>query len=178
MAPRASADFDLAVTGGRLVDSEAGTVTSADVGIRAGRIAAIEEDIDAADAQSTIDATGDYITPGLVDLHAHVNWRTAPAAIHADPYAARSGVTTWVDAGSANATTVEALREYVISTSKVYLLRWPRSTFLLMAACRWSTRKTRKIRLRIFVSAWKSPARQLRKFLVKQCQKNNFGSLQ
>jgi dihydroorotase len=62
-------------------------------------------------AAQTVDLTGKLITPGLVDLHTHVfagggYWGIDPA-----PIAWRSGVTTWVDAGSTGAYNFPAFRE-------------------------------------------------------------------
>ena len=54
---------------------------------------------------------GCWSRPGLVDLHTHVGpgyWGIEP-----DPVAWRSGVTTWVDAGSAGAYTLDGLRRVV-----------------------------------------------------------------
>ena len=64
--------FYLKIRGGRIVNAW-GSVT-ADVAIRDGRIAAIGEDMPA--AQETIDAGGALILPGIVDAHAHCNGGT------------------------------------------------------------------------------------------------------
>jgi cytosine/adenosine deaminase-related metal-dependent hydrolase len=39
---------------------------------RGGKVAAIAERIDPADALKTVDVSGLYVTPGLVDIHTHV----------------------------------------------------------------------------------------------------------
>jgi len=60
------------------------------------------------DAHTVVDVPGLLITPGLIDLHTHVGpgyWGIDP-----DPIAWYSGVTTWVDAGSAGAYTLDGLR--------------------------------------------------------------------
>ena len=41
---------------------------------------------------------GQLVTPGLIDLHTHCYWGTTYWGIEADPVAARSGVTTWLEA--------------------------------------------------------------------------------
>jgi dihydroorotase len=54
------------------------------------------------------------LTAGLIDLHTHVGpgyWGIAP-----DPIAWYTGVTTWVDAGSAGAYTLDGLRRVVATT--------------------------------------------------------------
>ncbi|GGN47678.1 dihydroorotase [Actinoplanes campanulatus] len=88
--------FDLLLTGG---DQE--------LGIRDGRIAAVGAGLPH-DARRVVDVTGCLVTPGLIDLHTHVGpgyWGIDPDAV-----AWRSGVTTWVDAGSAGAFTLAGLR--------------------------------------------------------------------
>ena len=89
--------WDLLLTGG----------DQGDIAIHNGRIAAIGPDLPR-DAHQIIDVTGRLVTPGLIDLHTHVGpgyWSIDP-----DPIAWHSGVTTWVDAGSAGAYTLAGLR--------------------------------------------------------------------
>ena len=114
--------YDTVIAGGRVADPEAGRIGFADVAIDRGRIAAIDARIPATAARQVVDATGAIVAPGLVDLHAHVAWRLNPLAVDADALAASGGVTTWVDAGSAYATTIEGFREYVIARSAVRIL--------------------------------------------------------
>lgn len=61
--------YDLAITNGVLV-SPSGR-TAADVGVRDGRIAAIVAPGTALDAQRTIDASGQHLLPGVIDVHSH-----------------------------------------------------------------------------------------------------------
>jgi dihydroorotase len=102
--------FDLVITGGRVVDPAGAGVLSADVGVRDGRIAAVAPGLTGA---TVVDASGLVVTPGLVDLHTHVLPRFTYWGIDPDPLAARSGVTTWVDAGSAGAYAMDGFREDV-----------------------------------------------------------------
>lgn len=60
-------NFDLIVKGGRLLDGRA-----ADIGIAAGRIAAIEPSIEA-EAGRTVDASGCLVSPPFVDPHFHMD---------------------------------------------------------------------------------------------------------
>ncbi|MGE3833919.1 MAG: amidohydrolase family protein [Acidimicrobiia bacterium] len=62
--------FDLVVKGGRVLDGTGGPAMVADIGIRDGRIAAIEPRLDA-EAGEVIDATDRMVTPGFVDVHCH-----------------------------------------------------------------------------------------------------------
>ena len=105
--------FDVLIAGGEVLDPGAGISGRNDVAIRDGRVAAIAPNIDRAQATQVIDASGQYVTPGLVDLHTHVYWGTTFWGIEADPVAARSGVTTWLDVGSAGAYNFPGFRRYV-----------------------------------------------------------------
>ena len=61
------ADYDLVIRGGTVVT--AADTYRADIGIRAGRIAAIGDRLDGGD---TLDAGGLYVMPGGVDTHCHI----------------------------------------------------------------------------------------------------------
>ena len=63
--------YDLAIKGGTVVDGTGKAGYQADVGIRAGRIAAIGR-LDEA-AKSTVDAEGHVVAPGFVDGHTHMD---------------------------------------------------------------------------------------------------------
>ncbi|MCM4079090.1 amidohydrolase family protein [Paractinoplanes hotanensis] len=78
-----------------------------DVAVTGGVIAAVGPSLPR-DARVVADVTGRLVTPGLIDLHTHVGpgyWGIDP-----DPIAWRTGVTTWVDAGSTGAYTLDLLR--------------------------------------------------------------------
>ncbi len=61
----------LVIRGGRVLDPASNRDEKADVLIDAGRIAAIGASLDAPGAE-VIDATGCWVAPGFVDLHAHL----------------------------------------------------------------------------------------------------------
>jgi len=78
-----------------------------DVAVQGGKIAATGKGLPRGDALTVVDVGGLLVTPGLIDLHTHVGpgyWGIEP-----DPIAWFTGVTTWVDAGSAGAYTVDGL---------------------------------------------------------------------
>jgi dihydroorotase len=111
--------FDLLVKGGEVIDPAAGYSGRLDVGIKRNRVVTVERDIPADAAFRVIDATDQYVTPGLVDLHSHVYRSASHSGVHADSIASRTGVTTWVDAGSAGALTLSGLREFIIKHAEV-----------------------------------------------------------
>src|SRR5262249_4863392 len=102
--------FDVLIRGGEVVDPGGGDEGRLDVAISRGRIAAVDREIPADAAFRVVDATGQIVTPGLVDLHAHVFHKVTYWGIDPDPVASASGVTTWNDAGSAGALTLPGLR--------------------------------------------------------------------
>ena len=70
----------------------------------------------------TVDLTGMLVTPGLVDLHAHLYPGVSHYGIEPDKHCLGRGVTTAVDAGSAGAQTFPGLRRYVIERSSTRIL--------------------------------------------------------
>ena len=102
--------FDLLIRGGEVVDPGGGREGRLDVAIRRGRIAAVDHGIPADAAAEVIDAGGRHVTPGLVDLHTHVYRGVTFWGIDADAVAWRTGVTTFLDAGSAGAFTLQGFR--------------------------------------------------------------------
>jgi dihydroorotase len=114
--------FDLLIKGGEVVDPGAGLTGELDVGISRGRIAAVAPDLPTEASAQVIDAGGRIVTPGLVDFHTHVFRGATFWAVDPDAYASRTGVTTWVDAGSPGAYTLDGFREFVVERSTVRIL--------------------------------------------------------
>ena len=117
-----SADFDLLIRGGTVIDPAEGINGRRDVGIRDGTIVSVAADLPATGARRVVDATGLLVTPGLIDLHAHVFFRVNPNSIEATPLAARSGTTTMVDPGSGGAATFDAFRHYIVANAACRVL--------------------------------------------------------
>jgi dihydroorotase len=103
--------YDLLLTGGDVLDVGGGNVGRLDVAVTGGRIAAVGPDLPRT-AGTVVDVTGRLVTPGLVDLHTHVYPGAGYWGIDPDPVAWCSGVTTWVDAGSAGAHSLAGLRAF------------------------------------------------------------------
>src|SRR3954449_9212047 len=113
--------YDLLIRGGIVIEPVSGQQVASDIAVSSGRIAAIAPDLSVAEAVQVVDASGQYVTPGLVDLHTHCYWGAPYWGIEADPVAARSGVTTWLDAGSAGAYSFAGFRRYAVDVSRARL---------------------------------------------------------
>src|SRR5207253_7336336 len=127
--------YDLLLKGGHVIDPANRVDGVMDVAVSNGKIVAVEKSIPAAQAGKVIDASGLYVTPGLIDIHFHIghggaplNWfapesraHIAPLGIPAD-IALQSGVTTVVDAGTAGAETFLQEKEEVIDRAKIRVL--------------------------------------------------------
>src|SRR5947209_1678500 len=113
--------YELLIRGGIIIESASGQQIASDIAVSSGRIAAIAPDLPVAEAAQVVDASGQYVTPGLVDLHTHCYWGATYWGIEADPVAARTGVTTWVDAGSAGAYSFPGFRRYAVEASRTHM---------------------------------------------------------
>ena len=63
--------LDLILKGGHLIDPANQIDAGRDVGIKDGKIARVAEEIPPGDAPRSIDLSGLFITPGLIDMHLH-----------------------------------------------------------------------------------------------------------
>ena len=127
--------YDLLIKGGHVIDPANHLDAVMDVAVSGGKIAAVEKDIPAATAGKVVDASGLYVTPGLIDIHFHIgvggaplNWFDPEARYHEGPLgipadiALESGVTTIVDAGTSGAQTFLQEKEWVMDHAKVRVL--------------------------------------------------------
>src|SRR5437016_9975436 len=110
--------FDLVIKGGDVLDPSQSLRGKRDIGIRWGAIEAIENDIPAARAAKTIDASGKLVTPGLIDLHSHVYPYGSAIGIPADELAQFQCTTTMGSAGDAGVNNLAALRRYIVAQSR------------------------------------------------------------
>jgi len=102
--------YDLMLTGGEVLDPAAGLRGIMDIGIAGGKIVAVAPSLPANEARRTISAKGRLVTPGLVDMHAHVFVNAHDMGGRTDCFCQASGVTTLCDAGSAGSATFAGLR--------------------------------------------------------------------
>jgi dihydroorotase len=111
----------LLLKNGGVLDPGAGLSGRLDVRVRDGVIAAVAADL-APEDDTVIDIGGRLVVPGLIDLHAHCFVGASDFGPRTDDMARSTGVTTWVDGGSAGAGTFEGMREWVLSRSRVRML--------------------------------------------------------
>jgi len=106
--------FDVLISGGRVIDPASGRDGVMDVGIAAGRVAQVGPRLEAQATTTVIDASGQVVTPGLIDLHTHVfGWATG-FGLDVDDVGVNAGVTTAVDMGSTGTWHFPILKAYVI----------------------------------------------------------------
>lgn len=122
--------YDLLVKGGHVIDPRNQINTVMDVAVAEGKVAQVAASIAASQARVVVEASGLYVTPGLIDIHAHVYYGTDPNAylgngmssVPPDGFTLRSGVTTAVDAGGSGWRTFEHFKEQVINRSRTRVL--------------------------------------------------------
>ncbi|MFC0272622.1 amidohydrolase/deacetylase family metallohydrolase [Metabacillus herbersteinensis] len=108
---------------GLVIDPETATIEKKDVGILNGVFAPIEEVRNlAGDMIKYIDASGYYIAPGFIDLHAHIFKEYTDLGIEADLVGVKQGVTTIVDAGSSGYDNYHLFKETIIEKSQTEIL--------------------------------------------------------
>jgi dihydroorotase len=122
--------FDLLIRNGHVIDVKNTIDRQTDVAIAAGKIAAVADGIDPSLAARVVDATGLYVVPGLIDIHAHIFYGTerdaylsnGESAVPPDSHSFRSGQTTLVDAGGAGWRNFPQFKEQVIDRAKTRVL--------------------------------------------------------
>lgn len=121
--------YDLLLRGGHVIDAKNGLSAVRDVAIAQGKIAAVAARIDPAEAVKSVTVAGLYVTPGLIDIHAHTYAGTGERrsyagdnSLYPDGYTFRVGVTTVADAGCAGWRNFEDFKDRVIDRSKTRIL--------------------------------------------------------
>jgi dihydroorotase len=106
--------YELLLKGGTVLDPSTGLDGTFDIAVQGGAISRIAPDIPAAESTRTIQVGGKIVTPGLIDLHAHVFDGFNRTGVHPDLGGVYAGVTTIVDAGSAGAATFAGFPRHII----------------------------------------------------------------
>jgi dihydroorotase len=105
--------YDLLIQHGEVLDPGAGLKGKLDVAISGGKIVEVAPSLPETEARRTISARGLYVTPGLIDIHAHVFVNAHDMGGHTDHHCRQSGVTTLCDAGSTGSATFAGLRHVI-----------------------------------------------------------------
>jgi dihydroorotase len=113
--------FDLVVKGGEVLDPSQNLRARRDIGIRFGAVEALEADIPADRALKVLNAAGRLVTPGLIDLHAHVFPYGSAIGIPADELIPFQSTTTLVSAGDAGANNIAAFRRAIVGQTRARL---------------------------------------------------------
>lgn len=108
--------YDMLLKQGHVIDPANRIDGVMDIAVAGGKIARVAANIPAGEARKVIDAQGLYVTPGLIDLHAHVFGYSG--SLNPDDSALPAGTTTIVDAGGAGWRTFDEMLERVIRPSK------------------------------------------------------------
>ena len=106
--------YDLLLKGGTVVDPSTGLDGVLDIAVQSGVIARIAPDLPSAEATRTVAVAGKIVTPGLIDLHAHVFEGFNRTGVDPDLGGVYAGVTTIVDAGSAGSATFSGFPRHII----------------------------------------------------------------
>jgi len=120
--PGAAQNYDLLIKGGHVIDPANAIDRIADVAVAGGKVARVADNIPASQAKKVVDAKGLYVTPGLIDLHAHVYGYSG--TLFPDDTALPAGTTTVVDAGGAGWSRYDDFRIRIIDPSKTRVLVW------------------------------------------------------
>lgn len=115
---------DLVLQGGHVIDPASGIDGVADVAVGGGRIIAVGPDLRIDGAGTVLDVTGRYVTPGLIDMHAHVfhTHKRSGLSLHPLVNTFSSGVTTVVDAGTAGWRDFADFKAEMIDQAKIRVL--------------------------------------------------------
>ena len=65
-------EIDLLLKGGHVIDAKNKINGKMDVAVKDGKVFRVAADIPASSAKKTVNVSGLYVTPGLLDIHGHV----------------------------------------------------------------------------------------------------------
>ncbi|HEY1009771.1 MAG: amidohydrolase/deacetylase family metallohydrolase [Daejeonella sp.] len=139
---QAQRPYSIVIKGGHVIDPKNNINGLMDVAIepattagnglpaQEARIALIAKNIDTAMAVQVVHAKGMYVTPGLIDVHAHVFYgphrenylSNGSVAVVPDGHTFKAGVTTVVDAGGAGYKSFALFKKNIIDLSQTRVL--------------------------------------------------------
>ena len=126
--PAPALAYDIVLRGGYLIDPRQRVDGSFDIAVTYGRVASVESSIDPSSGHQSLDESGLFVTPGLVEIHAHVRfdgntWRVG-RRLHrpSRKLCFCTGITPMVDAGSSEWRDFEGFKETVIDRAETSVL--------------------------------------------------------
>jgi len=114
--------YDILLRNGHVMDPANRRNGRMDVAIIGNKIARVAPDLPAASARVVVDAGQYYVTPGLIDIHTHIDAQGAWLNVNPDHNCLPSGVTTAADAGSSGHKNFENFKRRVIDRSQTRVL--------------------------------------------------------
>lgn len=126
--------IDILIKNGHVIDPKNGIDEVMDVAISDGRILQVQRNIPSNQARRVVDASGLYVTPGVIDMHTHVFYGTRDVGFRGfeitdsygsvvpDDFTFRAGVTTVVDAGSSGWRDFHRFRKQTVENSQTRVL--------------------------------------------------------
>lgn len=124
-------EIDILLKGGHVIDPKNNINAKMDVAILDGKIFRVAANIPESSAKKTVDVSGLYISPGIIDMHVHVfqgtdKYSTSVAnssrSQQADAFSFRSGVTTMMDAGTSGWRNFRTFKAQSIDKSQTRIL--------------------------------------------------------
>lgn len=124
-------EIDILLKGGHLIDPKNNINAKMDVAILDGKIFRVAANIPESSAKKTVNVSGLYVSPGIIDMHVHVfqgtdKYSTSVAnssrSQQADAFSFRSGVTTMVDAGTSGWRNFRTFKAQSIDKSQTRIL--------------------------------------------------------
>ena len=115
-------NYNIVIKGGHVIDPKNNINEIMDVAVKDGKIALVAKNIDGKQAKQVVDATGLYVTPGLIDMHSHNFPWIRPGDPMPDGFTFRNGITTTVDAGSSGWKSFSTFKAETIDRSETRVL--------------------------------------------------------
>lgn len=124
-------EIDILLKGGHVIDPKNNINAKMDVAILNGKIFRVAANIPESSAKKTVNVSGLYVSPGIIDMHVHVfqgtdKYSTSVAnssrSQQADAFSFRSGVTTMVDAGTSGWRNFRTFKAQSIDKSQTRIL--------------------------------------------------------
>ena len=96
--------IDMIIRNGQVFDSVNAKFEKKDIGIHQGVFVALDEDTQ---SNNEVDAEGNYVVPGIIDEHAHLNLYGTIIGANPDTVCIPNGITTACDGGTCGASNFE-----------------------------------------------------------------------